>query len=460
MENEVKTKREFVKSHTRRDFLQSAASVGAGLLFSPMISAQEQTTKKPDDINVALVGAGLQGQELATACNNIPSIHFKAICDIWKNYNLSRTATVLRYFKHEVKEYVDYQEMLANEKDLDAAIIATPDFCHADQTIACLKAGLHVYCETEMSNTIESAKKMAQAAKETGRFLQIGRQRRSNPRYIHCYEKLIKEAKLPGQITAINGQWNKMMLELSGWPVGTTIPDATLNKYGYRSMTQFKNWRWYNGLGEGPVVDSGAHQIDVYNWFLDAVPKNVYVSGGINYYDKKSRDWYDTVMAIYEYETAQGAVTAFYETISTNSRAGSYEAFLGNEGMLNISETDSPWNGIYREKWVSADKWKPWCDKGYIREIPEKKEQEELSQSIVLDVKPPSPPPPQYEILITLNKSVYQPHLENFFDAIRGKAKLNCPAEQAYKTAFSVLKINEAAEAKKRLDFKPEDFVV
>ena len=74
--------------------------------------------------------------------------------------------------------------MLSDEKDLDAVIIATPDFWHAEQTIACLKAGLHVYCEKEMSNTLEGARKMVQAAKQTGKLLQIGHQRRSNPRYI------------------------------------------------------------------------------------------------------------------------------------------------------------------------------------------------------------------------------------------------------------------------------------
>ena len=48
--------------------------------------------------------------------------------------------------------------------------------------------------------------------------------------------------------------------------------------------------------------------------------------------------------------------------------------------------------------------------------------------------------------------------LENFFDAIRGKAKLTCPAEVGYETAVTVLKVNEAVEAAKRLEFKPEDF--
>jgi len=36
------------------------------------------------------------------------------------------------------------------------------------------------------------------AARETGKILQIGHQRRSNPRYLHCYEKLLGEAKLLG----------------------------------------------------------------------------------------------------------------------------------------------------------------------------------------------------------------------------------------------------------------------
>ena len=79
--------------------------------------------------------------------------------------------------------------------------MATPDFWHAEHAIAALKKGLHVYCEKEMSNDIEKAKQMVLTARETGKLLQIGHQRRSNPRYIHCYEKLMKEANLLNQVT-------------------------------------------------------------------------------------------------------------------------------------------------------------------------------------------------------------------------------------------------------------------
>jgi len=59
-----------------------------------------------------------------------------------------------------------------------------------------------------------------------------------------------------------------------------------------------------------------------------------------------------------------------------------------------------------------------------------------------------------------MTKRIHQPHLENFFDAIRGDAKLTCPAEVGYETAVTVLKVNEAVEAGRKLSFSQEDFVV
>ena len=291
---------------------------------------------------------GDQGRILLEAAVKIPGLRFKALCDIWTS-SISRTS---RSFsrpistKHNV--YVDYKEMLDKEKDLQAVIIATPDFWHSEQTVACLKAGLHVYCEKEMSNTLEGARKMVAAAKETGKLLQIGHQRRSNPRYIHCKEKLLNEAGILGRITTVNGQWNRSVQPAKGFPQGKGIDEATLTKYGFKSMEQFRNWRWYKGLGGGPIVDLGSHQIDIYNWFLEATPKVVIASGGTDYYDKKDHEWYDTVMAVYTYETKKGTVRAYYQTITTNSCQGYFETFMGDQGTLVISEAGSR-GEAYRE---------------------------------------------------------------------------------------------------------------
>ena len=61
---------------------------------------------------------------------------------------------------------------------------------------------------------------------------------------------------------------------------------------------------------------------------------------------------------------------------------------------------------------------------------------------------------------VKMYQPIPQPHLENFFDAIRGKAKLTCPAEVGYEAVVTALKTNEAAEAGRRLEFKADEFVV
>ena len=456
-------RRETEQGINRRDFLHSAAAAGAGLALSQGTLARTKSGKKPDDINVALLGAGLQGQVLVSACLKIPGVRFKAVCDIWTDWNCKRVARLLKAYRHSVNTYVDYQDMLADEKDLDAVIVATPDFWHSPHTVACLEAGLHVYCETAMSNTIEGARKMVQASRKAGKFLQIGCQRRSNPRYLHCHDKLLKGSEILGRITAVSGQWNRSATHPIGWPQRVAIEPGVLEKYGYKSMEQFRNWRWYKGLGGGPVVDLGSHQIDVYNWFLQANPRSVMASGQTNYYDNKTHEWYDTVMAVYEYETAWGSVSAYYQILSSNSSLAYCETFLGDQGTLVISEL-SHRGEVYQEPRIPSKQWRKWIEMGYLRAP---KEMADYERDVALPMYLVSETPPSslfkrlpYKLPVKIQKPYHQPHLEDFFDAIRGSATLNCPAEVGYATAVAVLKVNEAVEAGRKLEFKPDEFVV
>jgi len=440
----------------RRSFLRSTAVAGAGLVLSPSVSPLAGDDSG-GDINIALIGAGTQGEVLVNTCVKMAAdsgTRFTAVCDIWEDLNLKRMAGLLSRYGHEARSYVDYREMLEQEKDLDAVLIATPDFCHAEQAVACLEAGLHVYCEAPMSNAIEGARRMVQAARERGRLLQIGQQRRSNPRYHHCRMQLLEMAGLLGRLTAVNAMWHHPARADRGWSKRWALDEATLAKYGYASMHQFKNWMWYKGLGSGPAVNFGVHQIDVIDWFLGGPPKTISARGGTYYYDAKTHEWPDTAMAILEHETDKGVVAVSYETLCTNGYGGHAEIFMGDQGTLELSESASR-GGLYRDP--EAPDWRKWVRLGLLNEPgTEDKPQASSTNIDVQETRPPA----KYEIPITLDVPYHQPHLANFFEAIRGRAQLNCSGQTAYSGTVTALKIAEAIEKKQTLEFAPDTFRV
>jgi predicted dehydrogenase len=438
----------------RRTFLHSA--MGAGLTLTSSTPAPSQGDAKRT-LNVALLGAGAQGETLLEACIRLGAgsgVRFRAVCDIWEDLTLSRLVRLLERYGHPANGYVDYRAMLEGEKDLDAVLVATPDFCHAEQTVACLKAGLHVYCEAPVSNTAEGARSMVEAARETGRLLQIGHQRRSNPRYVHCRDELVRTARLLGRMVAIDAQWNRPARADRGWSRRREMDPAILEKYGYASMHQFRNWMWYKGLGAGPAVDFGAHQIDVINWFLGASPNAVTARGGTYYYDPETHQWPDTVMAVLDYETEDGPLAVSYRNLSANGYGGHVEVFMGDEGTLELSESADR-GGAYRDP--EAPDWDKWVRLDFLAR-PGMTETEDGGAG-VLDVQE-TKPPSRYDVPVTVEVPYHQPHLVNFFDAVRGTARLNCPAEAAVAATVAALKLNEAVERKQSVALSADDLAV
>ena len=140
----------------------------------------------------------------------IPGLRFRAVCDIWTEYNQKRVVNSLKRFKHEVNGYEDYREMLDKEKELDAVVIATPDFWHAQHAIDCLKAGKHVYCEKEMSNTLEGARSMvAAAARDAASSCRSATSAARTRATCTATTSCCSEAKLLGRIVTVYGQWNR-----------------------------------------------------------------------------------------------------------------------------------------------------------------------------------------------------------------------------------------------------------
>jgi predicted dehydrogenase len=459
------------KGLTRRVFLSSAAKLSAVITTAPYVSRAESLLAKADTVNVGIIGWGQQGSALTNAALKIPGVRFKALCDISPT-NALRGSNLLGKYKHEVRRFEDYREMLLTVPELDAVIVATPDFMHAEHTNAALRAGKHVYCEKLMSNTVEGARSMVEAARETKKLLQIGHQRRSNPCYLHARDKIIRETRLLGRITSVTGEWHRSVADDIAVPPQAQLPRESLARFGYGSMHELLNWRWFKKYGGGPISDLGAHQIDIYNWMLDTTPRTLLADGGIDYYT--SHEWYDNAVAIYEYVTKDGVVRATYDVLTTTCAGGGYhEYFMGDEGALKISENPKftrlyreprarPWDEFASQKLIEMPEsgdgaitgLKPW-EKPRQR-MPMGRKLSTAADGGTVDVRE-SALLSAWSLPITVT-AIHQPHLENFFDAIRNGTQLNCPAESAFASAVTVLAVNRAIAAERKLTFASTDF--
>jgi predicted dehydrogenase len=476
----------------RRGFLRSSAVAGGSLYLATAKGAVAQGEAAGRTIKCALVGCGAQGDRLRVAASKIPSgIQWVAVCDIWK-YNRTPVARRMAFEnKHQVNgpvaEYETIEEMLEKQPDIEAVFIATPDHLHAPFSRLCLEKGKAVYCEKMMSNTIDGAKDMVRAWKQTGGIFQIGHQRHSNPRYIHLREKIIKKGLL-GRVTHCYGQWNRGVAASQplGVPKNQEIPAEMLAKYGFDSMEQFRNWRWFAKYGGGPISDLGAHQIDMFNWMYETTPVSLFATGGVDYYDgtagpdgapKAKFELPDNVMCLYEYKTKDGVMRAYYQVLTTTGSQGYYEKHMGVSGSAIISESPT-YNQVYAEpsndwsqyaagddpilvKAPDAVKNKFWEHPRSWAKPPPKSYNVSGTAKAVADARESKALDP-WEIPVILDVYPHTPHVANFIEAVQKKSHdhLTCNVVQAFKSCVTVLTAYECLKTGQKHIFTPADFEV
>ena len=124
---------------------------------------------------------------------------------------------------------------------------------------------------------------------------------------------------------------------------------------------------------------------------------------------------------------------------------------MGTEGTAVISE-DASKGGFRRELAAETNDWEKHFATGPVEYVGTVGVGGSLKGFRVPGRYYPSIPEPKDP------KPEHQPHLENFFRAIRGKEKLNCPAEVGYETAVCALRVDEAIKAERKLALPREEF--
>jgi 2-hydroxy-4-carboxymuconate semialdehyde hemiacetal dehydrogenase len=132
-------------------------------------------------IKVALAGAGAFGVKHIDGIRNIDGVEVVSV--IGRDLEKTKEVAAKYGIGHVTTEL---SESLAL-KEVDAVILCTPTQMHADQTIACLKAGKHVQVEIPLADTLKGAQDVVALAKTGGLVAMCGHTRRFNPshQYVH-----------------------------------------------------------------------------------------------------------------------------------------------------------------------------------------------------------------------------------------------------------------------------------
>lgn len=261
-----------------------------------------------EKIVCGLIGAKGMGMSDLKAFLDQKNTECAAICDVDEKILNERVAQTEKIQGKKPKAFKDYRKLL-EEPGLDVVIIGTPDHWHCLPMVEACQAGLDVYCEKPLGNSIEEINIMEKAQKKYNTVVQVGMWQRSDPHWRDAVE-FVQSGKL-GKIRTVR-TW-----AYQGWmnpvPVMPDVPvpegvdyDMWLGPAPARPFNPNRfhfNFRWYYDYAGGLMTDWGVHIIDYGLYGMgDPTPKSIMAMGGKFAYPEDAAETPDTLQALYEFD--------------------------------------------------------------------------------------------------------------------------------------------------------------
>ena len=294
----------------RRSFVSGcavgAASTALGGLLLPTARAQGAN----DRLNIALIGCGSRGTylyEQVRAQGRELNAEVNVLCDVWRPAREKLVAAIQEATGQPPRQFSRYTDVLALN-DVDAVIIATPDFGHSKILAAAAQARKDAYCEKPMASNLADAKAAVAAVQANGCIVQIGTQRRSEG--THRAAAALLQTGLLGKITAAEVGWCDAAPR---WARDTSeVKAEDVDWEGFLldlpprdfDAARFRRWQLYKDYTVGQPGLLGSHVLDLAAWYMDdPLPTNCVAHGGV-YIWQDGREHADTITCLYEYPKA------------------------------------------------------------------------------------------------------------------------------------------------------------
>ena len=161
----------------RRDFLKLGSAALARTAVSWSATSYAKVIGANDRVRVGVIGCGdrMKGALIPAFGANRKDMNFEfvAVSDIWSRRREEGVPYIEKITGCKVDAVRNNDELYAR-KDVDAVLIATADFQHAQHGIEAVKAGRDAYVEKPTAHTMKDARNFLAAVKQTGKIVQVG----------------------------------------------------------------------------------------------------------------------------------------------------------------------------------------------------------------------------------------------------------------------------------------------
>jgi predicted dehydrogenase len=210
---------------------------------------------KNSELQIGIIGSGGRGDLLGTLAHRPGrGSRIVACCDV----SPATLARNRQNYGEGIFTTSDYRELLTRQ--LDAVIIATPDFLHEDLAVAVLERGLALYLEKPMALTIAGCDRILRAAAKTRAQLYVGHNMRHMP-----FVRKMKALVDGGAIGEVKACWVRHFV-------------------GHGGDFYFRDWHAERRYTTGLLLQKAAHDLDIIHWLCGGYSRKVNALGALTLY--------------------------------------------------------------------------------------------------------------------------------------------------------------------------------
>jgi len=322
---------------SRRDFVKKTGLASAGIAMGGTVASAQGYRRimgANDRIRLAIIGLGRRlGAFVEPISKKENNVELGYLCDVMPS-QLERAA-------ERFSGQIDHQPGLENDlrnlledHQLDAVINATPDHWHTPGSILAMQAGKHVYVEKPVSHNMEENRLLVQAAGKYNRVVQAGTQQRSSGHTIEAIN-MIHEGAIGKAYKAVafytNDRGRVPNQKPAPVPGGLDwdLFQGPAPRREYSEETWNYNWHWYGWeYGTAESGNNGTHEMDVARWALQVdYPEHVVVDGHKGQFRDDGWEMYDHMEATFRFS---GGKSIKWDG---RSRTG-YDTYGGGRGTI------------------------------------------------------------------------------------------------------------------------------